>query len=80
MVAEDVAERRLLLGEAKLAGGDLDAQAAALASRPAPVLPAKFARHRVIRVLFVPEATPRVRAVGDVAVVSARDLFRHDAA
>ena len=80
VVAEDVAERRLLLGEAKLAGGDLDAQAAALASRPAPVLPAKFARHRVIRVLFVPEATPRVRAVGDVAVVSARDLFRHDAA
>ena len=76
VVAEDVAERRLLFGEAKLAGGDLRAQAAALASRPPPILPARFARHLVTRALFVPDAPPRVRAVGDVAVVTARELFR----
>ncbi len=76
VVAEDVAERRLLFGEAKLAGGDLRAQAAALASRPPPILPARFARHLVTRALFVPDATPGVRAVGDVAVVTARELFR----
>lgn len=76
VVAEDVAERRLLLGEAKLGGGELRAEVAALASRPPPVLPARFAQHVVTRALFVPDGPPRVRAVGDVAIVTARDLFR----
>lgn len=76
VIAEDVAERRLLLGEAKRSSRDLHADAAALASRAMPVLPARFARHLVTRAIFVPEAPPRTRAVGDIAVVTARDLFR----
>jgi uncharacterized protein len=74
LIAEDVAGERLLLGEVKLGGRDHRAQAAALASRPLPELPPRYRRHQIVRALFVPDAAPRAAAVGDVTVVSLRDL------
>lgn len=73
VVAEDVAGKRLLLGEAKLGAGDVRARAGALPRRAPPELPAKYRGHERVYVLFVPDS--RVGAVGDVAVVTARDLM-----
>jgi AAA+ ATPase superfamily predicted ATPase len=77
VVAEDVAGERLLLGEAKLGGGDVRARAGALLRRTPPELPAKYRDHERVYAVFVPDA--RVRAVGDVAVVTVRDLIGRSA-
>ncbi|HEY4241767.1 MAG TPA: ATP-binding protein [Kofleriaceae bacterium] len=72
IVAEDPDGKRLLLGEAKV-GADVAKLAAEVAARAAPVLPAKYAKHRVTRAVFVPEATRRTQ-IGDITVISLRDL------
>ena len=72
VVAEDVAGERVLFAEVKLAAGDVRRLAEAVARRPIPDLPPRYRRHRVVRALCVPEA--RVRHVGDVAVVTFRQL------
>jgi hypothetical protein len=73
--------RRLLLGEAKwhdrpLARSGLDRALRELAARLAPALPAKFGRHEVWRVLFVPELNTRPPSARDgVIVVTGSDLL-----
>jgi DNA-binding transcriptional ArsR family regulator len=74
IVSEHTADRRLLLGEAKLDGGDLRALATEVAARPTPDLPAKYRRHEIIRAVLVPSA-PRHSVIGDVAVVTLRHLM-----
>jgi hypothetical protein len=74
IVAEDVAEKRLLLGEAKLSAKDIPAAARALRERAAPALGRAFGEHEIIRALFVPEA-PRITRSSGVAVVTLRDLL-----
>jgi AAA+ ATPase superfamily predicted ATPase len=60
IVAEDVHGDRLLVGEAKLAGGPvsrrrIESMAADVAARPLPELSGRYRRHAIVRALFVPE-------------------------
>jgi AAA+ ATPase superfamily predicted ATPase len=75
LVAEDVEERRLLLGDAKLGDsvGAIRRAASELASRQSPELPVRYRRHEIVRALFVPERPSGVDA-GDAIVVSLSDL------
>lgn len=74
VVAEDVAHKRILFGEAKLSYKDISAAARALAARTPPELPASFRGREIVRALFVPQAT-RITRSGDVAVVTLRHLL-----
>ena len=73
IVAEDVAGERLLLGEAKLAPGDLRTQVGALMRRTPPDLPSRYRRRRIVRALFVPDAH-HLANIDDVAIVTLRHL------
>jgi AAA+ ATPase superfamily predicted ATPase len=66
LVSESLTGGELLLGEAKWSAKPFSARALLrardeLAARPAPRLPAHFAGHRVVRMLFVPEVEPGVQ-------------------
>lgn len=73
VVAEDVRGKRLLVGECRLAASAGDAARSA-ASRTAPVLPAAYRHHEVVRVAFVPHVARR--APGPVTIVTLADLLR----
>lgn len=73
VVAEDVDGRRLLLGEAKLGASDVRKRADALLRRTPPELPPKYRNHERVYAMFVPDT--RTGAVGEIAVVTARDLM-----
>jgi AAA+ ATPase superfamily predicted ATPase len=75
IVAEDVAGKRVLLGEATLGSRDLHRLVAETASRAAPELPSKYRRHTIVRALFVPD-TQRLTHIHDVAIVTLRHLDR----
>ncbi len=75
IVAEDVDGARVLLGEAKLTSGKLHALVDTVARRPPPELPPRYHRHKIVRALFVPDAR-RIASIGDVAIVTLRDLAR----
>jgi hypothetical protein len=76
IVAEDIAGKRLLLGEAKLTSGGLQRLTSEVAHRAAPDLPAKYRHHTVVRAVFLPETQKQTR-VADVAVVSLRHMLHH---
>ncbi|MGH9385964.1 MAG: ATP-binding protein [Vicinamibacterales bacterium] len=73
IVAEDVAGKRLLIGEVKLATRDHRTLVERVGRRPPPDLPSRYRRHTVVRALFVPDAQ-RVARTGDVAIVTVKDL------
>jgi len=73
IVAEDAGRRRLLLGEAKLSGGNLRRLVTEVAARPAPNVPAAFRNHTIMRMVCVPDP-PRVREIDGVAIVALKDL------
>lgn len=80
VVSESVDGTRLLLGEVKwsarpIAAAGLERACRELASRPPPDLPSYYARHEVVRALFVPESTaagrPGAEASGPIVVTTA---------
>jgi hypothetical protein len=81
VVAEDAAGKSLLLGEAKWKGRpfgprDLARAARDVADKPPPSLPGRFAGHRHVRVLFVPQIAGRgVRTIGHVRVATGDGLL-----
>ena len=77
IIAEDLAGKRLLLGEAKLTSGDVRRHALDTARRAAPDLPARYRRHTIARALFVPDSQ-RLTHIDGVALVSMRHLNRGD--
>ncbi len=79
LVSESEDGERLLLGEAKwserpFAAGAVAAAARALVAKPPPALPPRYARHTIVRALFVPETQRGARAPDGVLVVTAKDL------
>jgi hypothetical protein len=46
-----------------------------LAAKPAPALPSRFARHEVVRVLFVPTIESGISIPNEPAVVTASALL-----
>jgi AAA+ ATPase superfamily predicted ATPase len=80
MISESADGRRLLLGEVKwsahpLRRSSLERFLRELVSRRPPELPARFAEHRVIRALFVPQASEEAKIPDAAVVVTADDLL-----
>jgi hypothetical protein len=71
----------LLLGEVKWSSRPMSARAlerapGELAAKPAPQLPARYADHSRVRVLFVPQVAPGVGVTpGEPFVLTAGELF-----
>lgn len=79
VVAENVAGTHVLLGEAKLpARVPSDARIRRLAletaRRQAPVLPARYRTHEIVRALFLPERPSGLTTIGQTMLVSLADL------
>jgi AAA+ ATPase superfamily predicted ATPase len=79
LVSQSADGRRLLLGEARALRGPisrraLETEARRLRERPAPPLGSRFAKHEVVRALFVPEATVR-GPIDGVHLVTAEHVF-----
>lgn len=80
VVSESVDRTTLLLGEAKWSARPLNARALQrareeLLRRPPPDLPARFARHRITRALFVPSHTAESVDSTDAAVLTAAEIL-----
>jgi len=81
IVAESTDGKKLLLGEVKWSRTAFSASAVArelrtLEAKPCPELSSRFAQHRIVRTLFVPEIAKGVRRrQGDCLVVTGRDLL-----
>jgi hypothetical protein len=80
VVSESADGKRLLLGEAKWSArpftkASLGRALRALATKPEPSLPARFARHDVVRVLFVPAVASGITIPNDVQIVTAASLL-----
>lgn len=82
LVAESVDGKRLLLGECKWSArpasrGFLEKHARALRFKPAPSLPQQYARHEIIRALFVPAVAEGVpKSATHELVVSGSDILK----
>lgn len=82
VVSEAVAGTSILLGEVKwserpFSARQIAAEAERLKRKPAPVLPARFEKHRIVRALFVPQAAGRWRWRTDEPIVATySDLVR----
>jgi len=83
LVSESLTGDKILLGEVKWSAKPFTARTlerarSELAARPAPHLPARYAGHSPVRVLFVPEVEPREhtgRGDGGPLVITAADLL-----
>ena len=80
VVSESEDGRRLLLGEAKwsrkaFTQANLARALRALAGKPVPALPSRFARHEVVCVLFVPTIESGISIPNEPAVVTASALL-----
>ena len=79
LVAEGLDRPVLLLGEAKwsdrvMSAAEVRAQASRLARREPPDLGQKYARHQIVRALFVPETRARSTTFDGVVIVRGRDI------
>ncbi len=80
VVAESIDRKRLLLGEVKWSARPfgkrtLERALRALAVKPHPSLPGKYADREVVRALFVPATTGRIaRSTPDGLVITAADV------
>jgi AAA+ ATPase superfamily predicted ATPase len=86
LVSESPEDGELLLGEVKWSAKPFDAKAlqrarGELAAKPVPHLPARYAGHAPVRVLFVPEVEPGLERVwkddGGPSIITAGQLLRH---
>ncbi len=80
VVSESVDGKHLLLGEAKWSARPFTARQAAravreLTNRPPPQLPGRLADYRLIRALFVPEATRDANIPAGALIVTASELL-----
>lgn len=82
VVSESTDGRRLLLGEVKWSARipstrEIEPLARALTARRPPALPGRFAKHEIVRALFVPEIRSGTRRRRQGAlVVTGSDLLR----
>jgi hypothetical protein len=80
LVCEDSSSRRLLLGEVRwnvrpLGAAALERELRALAAKPGPQLPEKYAGHAITRALFVPAIAKTPAVPTDLMVITAEDIL-----
>lgn len=80
VVSESEDGKHLLLGEAKWSArtftqAALERALRSVRAKPAPSLPKRFARHEVVRALFVPTVAAGIVIPKDVEIVSVNDLL-----
>jgi len=81
IVSESEDGKRLLLGEARwstrpLGKTALEREVSSLMSKPPPLLPRRYAKHQVVRALFVPELAPGMARHRGAVCVTAEEVVR----